>query len=153
MHWLSRCRKGYKIWISSYLIQGVACLTGPVGYVRPGVRAAPGDRQFMYTCWSAFWMFWLGLLANLTVSFSVPPSGIVSCRSSMAFCASMRLSNRTKPTPRGRPAVKTEKKNSLILQMLSLLFPMTNWSHCTCDSASILFMTTRTNFIKKHKYA
>lgn len=81
--------------------------------VRSGV--APSNVRGMMlwaaaTCWTAssscrtvLAEFVAGLLANLTVIWSVQVGGMVPFSWAMAFSASFFLSNRTKPTPFDSP--------------------------------------------------
>lgn len=54
----------------------------------------------------AWFVFWLGLLANFTVIGSVAPGGFCPFKPLIASSASIRLSNRMKPTPLETPAKK-----------------------------------------------
>lgn len=75
----------------------------------------PGYRRLgdWYSCERRAWLvFWLGLLANLTVMGSAAPDGFCPFRPLMASSASILLSKRMKPTPREPPAGPADHKQT-----------------------------------------
>lgn len=75
----------------------------------------PGYRRLgdWYSCDSRAWLvFWLGLLANLTVMGSAAPDGFCPFKPLMASSASILLSKRMKPTPREPPAGPADHKQT-----------------------------------------
>lgn len=75
----------------------------------------PGYRRLgdWYSCDRRAWLvFWLGLLANLTVMGSAAPDGFCPFRPLMASSASILLSKRMKPTPREPPAGPADHKQT-----------------------------------------
>lgn len=77
-----------------YLKRCACCARGP-GYLRLGDWYSWDSRAWL--------VFWLGLLANLTVMGSVAPGGFWQFRPLMASSASTRRSKRMKPTPLETP--------------------------------------------------
>lgn len=79
-----------------YLKRCACCARGP-GYLRLGDWYSWDSRAWL--------VFWLGLLANLTVIGSVAPGGFWQFRPLIASSASTRRSKRMKPTPLETPVV------------------------------------------------
>lgn len=112
-----------------YLKRCACCARGP-GYLRLGDWYS-WDRR-------AWLVFWLGLLANLTVMGSVAPGGFWQFRPLMASSASTRRSKRMKPTPLETPAERVVGQSLSYLLTSSFDSRRTrfkthlSWNHLNC---------------------